>query len=403
MSQPFNAIEVGKNVYWVGAIDWHLRDFHGYATERGTTYNAFLILDEKVTLIDTVKRPFKDEMMSRIASIISPDKIDYVISNHAEMDHSGALPAVIREVNPEKVFASAKGVEALEAHFHELSNLITVKDAETLSLGEGNITFYETRMLHWPDSMFTFFDTAGILFTQDAFGMHLASSERFADELDSSVLEFEAAKYFANILTPYATLVGKQLAKTKALNLPIEMIAPDHGPIYRKDLNWILDLYSKFSAQEPTNKAMIVYDTMWGSTDMMARAIADGIVDAGGEVSMFEMSDAHRSNVATALLDAGALVVGSPTINNMIFPTVADVLSYIKGLRPRNLVGAAFGSYGWGGEAVKQITETLEFMKIDLVSEGIRIKYVPTHEDLGKCHELGGSIGKIIAENRNCN
>jgi len=398
MSGPFSAVKVTENVYWVGAIDWNLREFHGYATERGTTYNAFLVVADKVTLVDTVKAPFMDEMMARIASVLPPDRIDYIISNHSEMDHSGALPAVIRAVNPDKVFASAKGAEALEAHFHTGDDVTVVKDGESVSLGNANVTFYETRMLHWPDSMFSFFDRDGVLFSQDAFGMHLASAERFADELNPSILEFEAAKYFANILTPYAALVTKQLEKTMALNLPIQVIAPDHGPVYRRDLNWILDLYSRFAAQRPTNKAVIAYDTMWGSTDKMARAIAEGIADAGGAVDLCEMGAAHRSNVATALLDAGAFVVGSPTMNNMMLPAMADLLTYVQGLRFKNLVGAAFGSYGWGGEAVKQIEHTLETMKVELVAQSVRAKYVPARDDLSKCRALGEEVARRLLE-----
>ena len=398
MSGPFNAVKVTENVYWVGAIDWNLRDFHGYATERGTTYNAFLVVADKVTLVDTVKAPFMDEMMARIASVLPPERIDYIISNHAEMDHSGALPAVIRAVNPDKVFASAKGAEALEAHFHTGDDITVVGDGETVSFGDGNMTFYETRMLHWPDSMFSFFDRDGVLFSQDAFGMHLASAERFADELNPSVLEFEATKYFANILTPFAALVSKQLQKTTALNLPIRIIAPAHGPVYREDLDWILKLYGRFAAQKPTKKAVIAYGTMWGSTAKMARAIAEGIADAGGTVDLCEMGSAHRSNVATALLDAGAFVVGSPTMNNMMLPAMADLLTYVKGLRFKNLLGATFGSYGWGGEAVKQIEETLETMKVEFVTDSVRVKYVPAAEDLARCRALGEEVARRLVE-----
>lgn len=399
MKEPFKALKITENVYWVGAVDWHLRDFHGYSTERGTTYNAFLVVGEKVALIDAVKAPFADEMLSRIASVVPPDRIDYIVSNHAEMDHTGALPVAIQTANPEKVFASVKGAQALDAHFHDGAEITPVKDGETLSLGNMQLTFFETRMLHWPDSMFTFLDSGGILFSQDAFGMHLASAERFADELDPSVLEFEAAKYFANILTPYAGLVAKQLDKTMALNLPIEIIAPDHGPVYRRDLNWILERYAQYAAQAPTTKVVIAYDTMWDSTARMALAIAEGVVDGGGRVVVFEMGKAHRSNVATALLGAGAFVVGSSTMNNNMLPSIADILTYARGLRFKNLVGAAFGSYGWGGEAVKQIQESLENMKIDLVDEGIRVNYVPTHDDLARCRELGERIGVRLVEN----
>jgi len=398
VKRVFSAVKVTEDVYWVGAIDWNLRDFHGYATERGTTYNAFLVVTDKVTLVDTVKAPFLDEMLARIASVLPPERIDYIISNHSEMDHTGALPAVMGIVKPEKVFASAKGAQALEAHFHAGHDITVVKDGEAVSLGNATMSFYETRMLHWPDSMFSFLDKGGVLFSQDAFGMHLASAERFADQLDPAVLAFEAAKYFANILAPYAALVSRQLEKTKALALPIEVIAPDHGPIYREDLGWILDSYGRFAAQRPTKKAVVAYDTMWGSTAMMATAIAEGVIAGGGTVELFEMGKAHRSNVAVALLDAGAFVVGSPTMNNMLLPSMADVLNYVQGLRFQNLVGAAFGSYGWSGEGVKQVEDVLCAMKVAPVSDSLRVNYVPTHEDLVRCRGLGETIAARLIE-----
>ena len=394
----FHAHQIASNVFWVGAVDWNLRDFHGYATERGTSYNAYLILADKVTLVDTVKAPFMDEMLSRIASVIPPEKIDYVISNHAEMDHSGALPAFLRSFKPEKVIASTKGAEALQSHFGLSEPVETVEDGQTLSLGGAEVTFVETRMLHWPDSMFSFLSGEGILFSQDAFGMHLASAERYADELDRSVLAFEAAKYYANILMPYARLVGRLLDRVTDLNLPIRMIAPDHGPIYRKDLDWIVDLYRRFSERKPTRKAVITYDTMWGSTDQMARAIAEGINENGCVSEIVRMETSHRSNVATALLDAGAFVVGSPTINNHMFPSIADVLSYIAGLRPTNLVGAAFGSFGWSGEAVGLIEEQLTEIGIELAVEGMRVNYVPTEQDLISCKAFGAKIAERMKE-----
>jgi flavorubredoxin/rubredoxin len=396
VKEPFHAVQISEHVYWVGAIDWSLREFHGYATERGTTYNAFLILDDKITLIDTVKASLMDEMLSRIASVVPPEKIDYIISNHAEMDHSGALPAVIGKVRPERVYASVKGVEALEAHFHMDKSITPVANGEALSLGKGNVTFYETRMLHWPDSMFSFYDSDGVLFSQDAFGCHLASAERFADELDPSVLESELAKYFANILMPYAGLVSKLLGDVKGLNLPIQMIAPDHGPLYRKDLDWVLGRYAEYAAQQPSKKAVIVYDTMWGSTEKMARAIADGLIEGGCTAELFMMSGAHRSNVATAMLTAGALVAGSPTLNKTLYPTIADVLTYLKGLQPKNLVGVAFGSHGWSGEAVGDIEDMLTSMGVDLIADSLTVNYVPQADTLVECRELGMKLAERL-------
>ncbi|MHB9108833.1 MAG: FprA family A-type flavoprotein [Armatimonadota bacterium] len=396
-NQPFQAVKISEHVYWVGAIDWGLRDFHGYATERGTTYNAYLILADKVTLIDTVKAPFMAEMMARIASVIDPKRIDFIISNHAEMDHSGALPAVIQAVEPAAVFASTMGVKALTDH-HLTERVTAVKDGETLSLGNLNLTFYETRMLHWPDSMFTYLQEEALLFSNDAFGMHLASAERFDDELDPAVLHHETEKYYANILTPYSHLILRLLEKLQGLSLDIKMIAPDHGPVWRSGISTVVEDYARWARLEPTNKVVIVYDTMWESTARMARAIAEGVTAAGAKVALMPLNANHRSEIATELLEAGALLVGSPTLNNNLFPTVADVLSYLRGLKRHNLVGAAFGSYGWSGEAVSHITEVLTAMKVELISDGVKVKYVPDADVLAQCVALGRQAAETVTE-----
>ena len=396
MKGTFQAVQITDRVYWVGAIDWNLREFHGYATPRGTTYNAFLVLADKVTLIDTVKAPFFDEMLGRIASVIAPSDIAYVVSNHSEMDHSGSLPRLIEAANPEDVFASAQGVKALEAHFHTDGSVRAVKDGERVSLGDVELTFIETRMLHWPDSMFTLMADEGVLFSQDAFGMHLASSELFADRLDQSLLEFEAGKYYANILMPLSNLVKKLLGKLAGALGDVKMILPDHGPIWREDVSWIVDRYAKWAERKPTKKALVVYDTMWESTDMMARAIADGLMAGGAKPTLMRAARAHRSDIATELLDAGALIVGSPTVNNTIFPGMADVMTYVKGLRPQNLIGTAFGSYGWSGEAVRQLTDMLAEMKVDVVGDGVKCQYVPDGHALAACRSLGIHIAERL-------
>lgn len=394
----YSAVKVTDRVYWVGAIDWHIRDMHGYLTKSGTTYNAFLVLADKVTLIDTVKAPFKDEMLSRIASQVDPGNIDYVVSNHAEMDHTGCLIDVIKTVEPEKVFASAMGIKALEDHFHAGYDIVEAKNGGSIDLGNMTIKCYETRMLHWPDSMFSYLVEENLLFSQDAFGMHLATSERFDDELDEFVLEHEAAKYYANIILPFSNLVLKLFDKLGDLGLEPAVIAPDHGPIWRKRIDWILGLYKRWAGRELKNKAVIVYDTMWGSTDKMARAIEEGLIAKGSVAKVMKLRACHRSDIATELLDAGALVVGSPTINNNMFPTVADALYYIRGLKPSRLVGAAFGSYGWSGESLKQVEEMLEAMKVELVSEGLKAKYVPDEEVLTRCRAMGERIAERLSK-----
>ena len=398
MSGVFKAARVTDHVYWVGAIDWSIRDFHGYLTSRGSTYNAYLILADKITLVDTVKRPFREEMLSRIASVIDPGDITYIISNHSEMDHSGCLPEVIQAVKPEKVFASVMGANALAEHFHLDREIVAVKDGESISLGNMNVSFVETRMLHWPDSMFTYLAEDGVLFSQDAFSMHLASSERFDDEIDDDLLNYEAARYFANILLPLSTPVSKLLEKVGGLDITMRIVATDHGPIWRKDVDRIVELYSRWAAQKPTQKAVVAYDTMWQSTAMMARVIGEGLKAGGADAKLMPLRACHRSDVATEILDAGALLVGSPTLNNNLFPTVADALTYLKGLKPRNLIGAAFGSYGWSGEAVGQVEDVLRGMKVDLIGESIKVKYVPDDEALAQCYSQGMLVAEKLRE-----
>jgi flavorubredoxin len=392
VSGVYKPIRIGEKVYWVGAIDWTIRDFHGYTTKRGSTYNAYLVLAEKVTLIDTVKAPFKEEMMERISALVDPKEIDYVISNHSEMDHSGCLADIIREVEPEMVFASIMGAKALKEHLSIEDEIIPVKDGEKLSLGNMNITFMETRMLHWPDSMFSYLHEEKLLFSQDAFGMHLASDERFADEVRQDIIEYEAATYYANILLPYSQLILKLLEKVAASGLDIRIVAPDHGPVWRKDLPWILGLYRNWAEQKPTIKAVVLYHTMWHSTEHMARAIEEGLLAGGARVKVMSMESFHRSDVAFEVLSAGALVAGSPTLNNNMLPAMADVLTYLKGLRPINLLGAAFGSYGWSGESPKQVHDILSEMKVDLLGDPLRAKYVPDKGTLLRCFDLGKAI-----------
>ena len=393
MNSIAKAIKISDNVYWVGAVDWTVRDFHGYQTGRGTTYNAYLIMADKITLVDTVKSSFKDELLARISSVVDPGKIDYIISNHSEMDHSGCLPEMIEIIKPEKVFASAMGQKALEAHFGIGSKITPVKTGENLSLGNMNISFIETRMLHWPDSMFSYLKEEQILFSQDAFGMHLAVDKIFDDQNNWEILEEEAGKYFANILMPYSNLIIKLLESVQAMHLPVKFVATDHGPLWRSNIAKILGLYREWSEHKPVSRTIIVYDTMWNSTAIMAKAIGEGLAESGVEYKILPMSASHRSDVATELLKSGAIIAGSPTLNNNVFPTMADVLTYIKGLRPTNMIGASFGSYGWSGESVAQVGDYLKSMNIEMVGEGVKVKYVPTEADLKSCFELGKLVG----------
>lgn len=393
MSNVYSAIKVSENVYWVGAIDWTIRDFHGYTTPHGSTYNAYLIMADEITLIDTVKASFKDEMLARISSVVDPAKIKYIVSNHSELDHSGSLPEVIDIIKPRKVFASAMGVKTLKELFHDDEHeIIPLKDGEVVSLGNMELTFMETRMIHWPDSMFTYLAHDQLLFSQDAFGMHMATLERFADEIPAATLEYEAATYYANIVLPYSPIVLKTLEKVLAKGWKINIIAPDHGPVWRKDLGTIIGLYSKWAGQKPTDKAVVVYATMWHSTEKMASVIAEAIAAAGVKVRLLSMNETHRSEVVYEVLEAGALIVGSSTLNNNILPQMADVMTYLKGLKPANLIGAAFGSFGWSGESVRDLEEILKEMKVEIAAPSISIKHVPDEAVLEKCHEMGKTI-----------
>jgi len=394
----FPAVKISDHVYWVGAIDWTIRDFHGYRTGQGSTYNAYLVLADTVTLIDTVKKPFCEEMLARVASVIDPARIDCIVSNHSEMDHSGGLPEVIAAVKPERVYASAMGKKTLDDHFGIGDLIHVVKSGDSIDLGSMTLEFLETRMLHWPDSMFTYCVEEKVLFSQDAFGMHLATAERFADEIEPSILEYEAATYYANILLPYSNLISKLAETLSQSPWKPEIIAPDHGPVWRKDLDTIIGHYTDWALQRPSRKAVIVYDTMWHSTERMARAIAEGTASRGVDVKIMPASAVHRSDVAYEILDAGALLAGSPTLNNNLFPSMADVLTYLKGLKPQNLIGAAFGSYGWSGESVKQIEEVLTAMKVSLVGESIACLYAPDQEMLDRCFCLGVTVGDELVK-----
>ncbi len=392
-------VAVKDNIFNVGVVDWNIRDFHGYSTYKGTTYNAYLVLDEKITLFDTVKKPFKDELLHNIRQITDPKKIDYLVVNHVEMDHSGSVPEMIEALEPEKVFCSAMGKKALEAHFGSHTwPLEVVQNGQEISLGRRSVRFLETRMLHWPDSMFSYIPQDKLLISSDAFGQHWATSETFDDQVALTELLRHAAKYYANILLPYSPLVQKLLAAVREMNLAIDMIAPDHGLIWRSRPDAILEAYDAWSLQKAERKALIIYDTMWQSTEKMAHAVASGLADEGVSYKLTNLKRNHRSDILTEVLDSKALIFGSPTLNNGMLPTMADILCYLKGLKPAGKIGSAFGSYGWSGEAVKDMVRWMEEMKIEIVEPPIRAQYVPNHDVLAQCRELGRRVGRAVKE-----
>lgn len=389
-------VKIAKDIYDVGVNDWNIRDFHGYTTDLGSSYNAFLILDKKTVLIDTVKAEFADQLIDNISKIIDPKKIDYIISNHTEMDHSGSLPRVMHKVGEEKpLFCSKMGQKNLSRHFRQKWNYRPVENGEELSLGSRTITFLETRMLHWPDSMFSYLKEDRILFSSDAFGQHYAGMEKFDDIVGDAIMP-HAKKYFANILLLYSPLILKLVEHVTNLKLEFNMICPDHGILWRKDPGKIINAYVRWSRQEAKNKAVIIYDTMWHSTEKMAEAIVAGLSEQGIEARPMHLRKWNRSDIMTEVLDAKAIIVGSPTLNNGLFPTVSDFLTYMKGLKPKNKIGAAFGSYGWSGESVNLIKNELESMNIEIIDPGLKVQYVPDNQSLEACIELGNKIGKAI-------
>lgn len=376
------AVKIRDNIYWVGAIDWSIRNFHGYTTNRGATYNAYLIIDEKITLIDTVKAPFADELLERVSKIVDPAKIDYIISNHVEMDHSGAIPKVMEVCKNATIITSApSGLKGLKAHYGEF-NYKAVKANETLSIGKRTLTFVPTPMLHWPDNMVTYCKEEKILFSNDAFGQHYATSERFDDEVPLSIALEEAKKYYANIIMLY----GKQVQGAYKIvsGLDIDLIAPSHGVMWRSHINDILNSYKLWSANEPESGAIVVFDSMWHSTETIAKTIVEAFSQKGISVKLYDLKENHMSDIVPDILTSKYIAVGSPTLNNNMMPTVAAFLCYLKGLSPKNRKAFAFGSYGWGGQSIDQVENELVNCGFDICLEKIKLPYIPTKEQLEK-------------------
>ncbi|MCL2325186.1 MAG: FprA family A-type flavoprotein [Proteobacteria bacterium] len=390
-----SAVKMGEATYWVGAIDWTLRNFHGYETRRGTTYNAYLLKgDTGYILVDTVKRGFERELLARVSSVCNPGEIRAIISNHAEMDHTGGLIEVLRHVSGDcVVYASEMGVRALRAQFGDAVEARAVADGSTLSIDGRSLMFLETRMLHWPDSMFCYDALDRFLFTNDAFGMHYASLERWYDACDPAILEEESRKYYANILTPYSAIVAKLCRKYRELNLDVACVAPDHGVAWRgAGILHIIERYEAWSNKtKPAHRAVVAYDTMWHSTEIMARAVSEGIRDGGVDCEVMPLGKVHRSDVAQALLTADMLVVGSPTLNQGMLPGVADVLCYLRGLKFPLRLGAAFGSYGWMAYGTKAVHGELAAMCEETMPP-LDVNYVPSSRDEEACRSFGESL-----------
>ncbi len=391
-------VTLKDGIYWVGVVDWNLRDFHDYVTRRGSSYNAYLIQDEKTALVDTVKAAFCNELVNHVSELTSFEKIDYVIVNHVEMDHSSSLPIIAKLAKNAKIYATARGKEELIKHYgKEFERIEPVKSGDKISLGKKTLTFLEAPMLHWPDSMFTYVIEDKVLMPNDAFGQHLASSGRFDDEVDPEILMEEAITYYSNILTPFAPLIVKKIQEVVAMNIPIEMIAPSHGIIWRKDPMKIVNAYMDWSTGKSVkNEVVIVFDTMWDSTNKMARAIGDGIASQGIEVKLFKLRATESADIVTEITNSKIVLVGSPTLNNGMFPPVSKFLTYITGLKPKSKQWGFFGSFGWGGGAVRSMIKIAKEAGFDVMEPTIELKWVPTEEEIKKCFDYGVQIAQKL-------
>lgn len=391
-------VELTSGVYWVGVVDWNLRDFHGYTTPRGGTYNAYLIVDEKIALVDTVKNVFSGELIARIKEIIDPSKIDYVISNHVESDHSGSLPEIMKLVPRAQVICTERGKAGLLKHYRSEWNFRVVKTGDELKLGKRTLFFISAPMLHWPDSMATYVKEEKILLSNDLFGQHLASSYRYEEDVcitqghDCDVVMDEAAKYYANIFMQFGALILKKLEEIKGIEM--KMIAPSHGVVWKKP-EIILEAYQNWAKGLAKKKALVIYDTMWNSTEMMAGEILRGIADGGVDVKLFHLRRNETSEIVKEILEARAIILGTPTLNNDMFPTLSGFLTYLLGLKPLKKLWATFGSYGWAGGGVKAVNERLKASGYEVV-ESLEINYRPNEEELAKCYALGQKIANMV-------
>ncbi len=393
-------VKIRENIYWVGGVDWDLRNFHGYLTQRGSTYNAYLIIDEKITLIDNVKHYLYDEMIERISAIIDPAKIDVIIQNHVEMDHSGGLNILMDRIPNAKIYTNANGIKGLKLHYKKDWNFQEVKTGDSISIGKRTLSFIQTPMVHWPDNQFTYCPEEKILFSNDGFGQHIASSERFVSEYPFSIVMEEAKKYYANIVLPYSKQVQKVL--DLAAPLDIGMICPSHGLIWDKYIPELMAAYKDWAYNvSDKHRALIIYDTMWKSTEKMAYAIQNAFENLGIHSKMLNLQFTHISDIMTDVIGAKFICVGSPTLNSSILPTVAAFIYYLKGLSPKDRIGLAFGSHGWGGQSVPILQHLLGDPKecgFDML-EPIKFQYIPSNEDLkGITEQLQNNISMKLEE-----
>ena len=387
---------INDKVMWVGKTDWELKKFHGdeFTTEKGSSYNSYLIRDEKNVLIDTVWLPYDREFVKNLKKEIDLDKIDYIIIQHGEVDHSGALMELMREIPNTPIYCTANGIKSLKGQYHMDWNFVPVKTGDKLNIGENTLTFIEAPMLHWPDTMFTYMDNEQILFSNDGFGQHLASEHLYADEVENADLFNQALTYYANILAPFGFMVKNKINEILSMNLPIKMICPSHGLIWRENPTQIVEKYLEWANNYQENQITIIYDTMWNSTRKMAEAIAKGIEKKDNKITIKLMNSAKddKTDILTEVFKSKAILVGSPTVNNGYLHSVAGILEMIKGMKLKGKKAAAFGSYGWSGEAVNLITEELRKAGFEILNDGIKVEWTPGEEETSKCIEFGENL-----------
>ncbi|MCV6599843.1 MAG: FprA family A-type flavoprotein [Alphaproteobacteria bacterium] len=372
-----NTIEIKKDIHWVGARDWNIRNFHGYEVARGTSYNAYLIMDEKITLVDTVKEPFSNDLIDRVKSLVNLEDIDYLVCNHVEMDHSGAMPEVLKLAKNATVVTNMAASMGLKEHYNVADwKIQTVKSGDTLNIGKRNLTFVQTPMLHWPDSMVTYVAEDKLLLSNDGFGQHIATDKLFAKDNPIDIVYDEAKRYYANILYPFARQAGKALEALSGLE--IEMIAPSHGCVWQgEEVAKIISLYDSWAKAEYKNKAVVIYDSMWGSTEKLARFAVEELEEQGIGTILRDVKVNHISDLISDIIDAKYVLIGSPTLNNQIMPNIAAFLCYMKGLAPHNKIGFAFGSYGWAAGAIKDIEDVFNHLKWEVPVDKYCVKYIP--------------------------
>jgi flavorubredoxin len=389
--------KITDKVTWVGKIDWELRSFHGdeLSTHKGTSYNSYLIRDEKTVLIDTAWEPYDKEFVSNLKKEIDLKDIDYIVINHGEIDHSGSLVALMNEIPDTPIYCTANGVKSLKGHYHKDWNFVPVKTGDTLDIGSSTLTFVEARMLHWPDTMFTYMSGDNILFSTDAFGQHYASEMLFNDLVDQDELYSEAFKYYANILTPFNKLVINKIKEVVAMNLPLDYICTSHGVIWRDNPAQIIEKYIEWANDYKEDQITILYDTMWDGTRRMSEAIAKGLIEGDKDlrVKQFNLSKSDKNDVLSEAFRSKAILVGSPTVNKGVTYATAGILEMLKGLGMKNKKAGAFGTYGWSGESVKIIEDWLHEAGFELPLESIKAMWNPDEASI----EAAENFGKLFA------